>query len=63
MIILVTVVSALWFVDNSDFIKTSNEQIADGYKWNWVGKNEPSGTPAITIDTGNNEYILYRLEK
>ena len=36
---------------------------ADGYKWNWVGKNDPSGTPAITIDTGNNEYILYRLEK
>ena len=57
MLILVTVVSALWFVDNFEFIKTSNEQIADGYEWNWVGKNQPSGTPAITIKTDTNEYI------
>ena len=63
MLVLITVVSALWFVDNSEFIKTSNEQIADGYKWNWVGKNQPSGAPAITIKTDTNEYILYRLEK
>ncbi len=63
MLVLVTVVSALWFADNSEFIKTSNEQIADGYEWNWVGVTKPSGVPAITIKTDTNEYILYRLEK
>ena len=63
MVILVAVVSALWFSDNSEFVTTANKQVAEGYKWNWVGVTTPSGTPAITMKTDTNEYILYRLEK
>lgn len=62
--ILLVVVSALWFADNSEFVQTSNRQLDEGYKWVNVGKSKPSGTPAITIKSENgNEFIYYRLEK
>ena len=60
--LLLVAASALWFADNADFVKTTGEQLNDGYKWTYVGKSKPSGTPAITIKTETNEYILYRLE-
>ena len=50
--------------DNAEFIETSNEQIAQGYKWTYVGKQEPTGDPAITIKPENgNEFILFKLTK
>ena len=58
--ILVTI---LFGFSNQEFLNTSAEQIDQGYKWTYVGKSQPSGTPAITIKTDNDEYILYRLEK
>ena len=61
--IALILLSALWFSDNAEFVKTVNEQLADGYKWKEVGKTEASGTPAITLKTETNEYIFYRLEK
>lgn len=64
MDILLVVVSALWFADNSEFVQTSNRQLDEGYKWVNVGKSKPSGTPAITVKSENgNEFIYYRLEK
>lgn len=49
---------------NSQFIETSNEQIAQGYKWTYVGKQAPSGDPAITIQPENaEEFILFKLTK
>ena len=49
---------------NSEFIETSNEQIAQGYKWTYVGKQAPSGDPAITIQPENaEEFILFKLTK
>ena len=55
---------SLFSADNAEFIETSNEQIAQGYKWTYVGKQQPSGDPAIPIKPENgNEYILFRLTK
>jgi hypothetical protein len=49
---------------NAEFIETSNKQIADGYEWTYVGKQAPSGDPAITIQPENgNEFILFKLTK
>jgi len=49
---------------NAEFIERSNEQIAQGYKWTYVGKQAPSGDPAITIKPENaDEFILFKLVK
>ena len=49
---------------NAEFIERRNEQIAQGYKWTYVGKQAPSGDPAITIKPENaDEFILFKLVK
>ena len=54
----------LFSASESEFIKTSNEQIGDGFMWSYVGKQEPSGAPALTIQPDNgDDYILWRLTK
>ena len=54
----------LFSADNAEFIETSTAQQQDGYEWNYVGVQEPSGTPALIAEGGNgNKYILFRLEK
>jgi hypothetical protein len=61
---LLIAIAALFAIDNKEFIDTSSEQLKQGYSWNYVGKNAPSGTPAITIKPENGDpYIIYRLEK
>ena len=50
----------LWFADNADFVKTSNEQVEDGYEWNYVGPTDASGVPALLI---NDKYYLWKLKK
>ena len=56
--------TALWSSVNSEFIKTTEDQYEQGYEWWYVGKQEASGTPAITIQPGNGkEIIFFRLEE
>ena len=56
--------TALWSSVNSEFIKTTEDQYEHGYEWWYVGKQEASGTPAITIQPGNGkEIIFFRLEE
>ena len=62
MIILMAFITA-FVVDNADFLETTKQQQAEGYKWTYVGKSIPSGTPAITVDSVNGSYIYYRLTK
>lgn len=55
---------ALWSNTNSEFIEVSDDQKSNGYDWEYVGKQEASGTPAITIETTNGkEFIFFRLEE
>ena len=56
--------AALWSNTNNEFIEVSNDQKANGYDWEYVGKQEASGVPAITIETANGkEFIFFRLEE
>ena len=51
-------------MDTEEFRTLANKQMKEGYSWNYVGKQAPAGTPAITIKPqSGDEYILYRLEK
>tara|TARA_Y100000766_G_C18431518_1_gene376866 strand:- start:248 stop:439 length:192 start_codon:yes stop_codon:yes gene_type:complete len=55
---------ALFMSANAEFVSTANEQIKDGYEWNYVGKTKPSGVPAITIKPqSGDDYILFKLKK
>ena len=55
---------ALLSIDIEDFRSTANQQMKDGYAWNYVGKTKPSGVPAITINPQvGDEYILFKLQK
>ena len=49
---------------NQEFFAAVEDQVSDGYKWEYVGKQAPSGVPAITVkpEVGE-EFILFRLEK
>ena len=62
--LLAVIVVAMFSHSNAQFIERSNEQIAQGYKWTYVGKQAPSGDPAITIQPENaEEFILFKLTK
>ena len=51
-------------VAEAEFLNTSNAQQAEGYTWEYVGKQAPSGAPALTAKPENgDEYILFRLTK
>lgn len=61
---IVVAVLGLFSIDTQVFWETTNLQIKDGYKWNYVGKTKPSGVPAITVKPENgDEYILWKLKK
>jgi len=62
--LLAVIVVAMFSHSNAQFIERSNEQIAQGYKWTYVGKQTPSGDPAITIKPEHaDEFILFKLAK
>jgi|TARA_B100001094_G_scaffold171760_1_gene166068 hypothetical protein len=62
--LLAVIVVAMFSHSNAQFIERSNEQIAQGYKWTYVGKQAPSGDPAITIKPEHaDEFILFKLAK
>lgn len=49
---------------NQEFFATVEENIEDGYTWEYVGKQSPDGNPAITIKPENgDEYILFKMTK
>ena len=62
--LLAVIVVAMFSHSNAEFIERSNEQIEQGYKWTYVGKQSPSGDPAITIKPEHaDEFILFKLTK
>ena len=61
---ILVLVMALFSADTAEFRNTANKQIKDGYSWNYVGKQAPSGSPNITIKPqSGDEYILFKLKK
>ena len=62
--LLAVIIVAMASASNAEFIERSNEQIAQGYKWTYVGKQAPSGDPAITIKPEHaEEFIIFKLAK
>lgn len=65
MEVLLIATMGLFGFSNAEFFQTAEEQQAQGYEWHYVGKNAPSGTPALVIKPhgDGDEFILWRLEK
>jgi hypothetical protein len=54
----------MFIVGNQEFFATAEQQIENGYSWEYIGKTKPSGVPALTVlDSQNNEAIYFKLAK
>ena len=60
----VALIAALFVHDNQEFFSTVEQNIEDGLTWEYVGKQDPNGHPALTVlDSQNNEVIYFRMTK
>ena len=55
-------VTAIFGIDNKEFIDTSSEQLKQGYSWTYVGVQKPEGVPALTMKSNGEEFILWKLK-
>ena len=60
---IIALVFGMFSMDTQEFRETMNQQMNDGYKWEYVRKQKPSGVPAITMKANGEEYILWKLKK
>ena len=60
---IIALVLGMFSMDTQEFRETMNQQMNDGYKWEYVGKTKLSGVPAITMKSNGEEYILWKLKK
>jgi hypothetical protein len=57
-------VTSLFAIDNKVFFDTVEQNKKDGFTWEYVGKQTPDGSPAITtLDAQNNEVIYFKMTK
>ena len=59
---IIVLALAMFSMDTLEFRETANKQMKEGYKWKYVGKQAPSGVPAITLKSNNDVYILWKLK-
>tara|TARA_B100001093_G_scaffold79620_1_gene70917 strand:+ start:725 stop:910 length:186 start_codon:yes stop_codon:yes gene_type:complete len=59
---ILVLVLAMFSINTQEFRETANQQMKDGYTWEYVGKTKPSGVPAITMNANGDEYILWKLK-
>ena len=52
-------ITGLFMHDNQEFFATVEQNIKDGYTWEYVGKQDPDGHPAITVLDSQNKEVIY----
>ena len=54
----------MFMYDNQEFFGTAEEQVKDGYSWEYVGKQPAGEVPTLPVlDNSGNEVIYFRLTK
>ena len=49
---------------NQEFFAQVEQNIEDGYTWEYVGKQAPDGSPALSVKPDNgDEFILFKMTK
>ena len=61
----IVMVTALWSMDNKEYLDTMNEQLAKGYSWEQIECRAPTTrVQHITIETPlGNKYVCNKLIK
>ena len=64
MLAIIALFGGLFYYENLEFFDTSREQRSQGYEWEYVGRNNTSGVPALPIifEKTNEEIIYYKLK-
>ena len=63
MVLIIALTTGLWFGSNAEFVERVNENAEDGLTWHYVGKTQPNGEPAITIEAQNGEeFVLWQMQ-
>lgn len=64
MALAFVLIGGMFMYDNQDFFSTVEDNIERGMSWQYVGKQDPQGQPALTVTDGQgNEVIYFRMEK
>jgi len=64
MALAFVLIGGMFMYDNQDFFGTVEDNIEKGMSWQYVGKQDPQGQPALTVTDGQgNEVIYFRMEK
>lgn len=64
MALAFVLIGGIFMYDNQDFFSTVEDNIERGMSWQYVGKQDPQGQPALTVTDGQgNEVIYFRMEK
>lgn len=49
---------------NQEFFAQVEQNIENGYTWEYVGKQAPDGSPALSVKPDNgDEFILFKMTK
>jgi hypothetical protein len=57
-------IGGLFMYDNQEFFGTAERQVEAGYGWEYIGKTEPSGVPALTVlDRDGKDTVYFKLTK
>lgn len=64
MIFALSLFATLFVYDNKEFFVTVEQNAKDGMSWEYVGKQDPNGQPAITVkDFQGNDVIFWKMTK
>ena len=63
MTIAVMLFTTLFAIDNTEFFETVEQNIENGMSWNYVGKSDPDGQPALTVrnEATGEESIYFKM--
>ena len=61
--LLIAIVAGMMASSTVEFRDLVDLQKADGYSWEYVGKQKASGVPAFPLELDGEKYIYYKLTK
>lgn len=62
---VLVMIGGMFMWDNQEFFATVEDNIEDGYSWEYIGKTAPDGSPAITAinEATGEESIYFKMTK
>jgi|TARA_B100000424_G_C22795798_1_gene427154 hypothetical protein len=61
--LLIAIVAGMMASSTAEFRNVVDLQKIDGYDWEYVGKQQASGVPALPLELDGDKYIYFKLTK